>query len=317
MTASKTIANSKPTFCLSLDFELLLGYHDLSEKIYRSKKSEMREVRKRIYGLIEVLEKYEFKCTWAVVSHLFLEKCHGHRDYPDRKWLRRDPETDVERNPLWYGRDIVERLLRNPYFEIGCHSFSHVLFDDAREKQVRYELLKSEQLAKKLDSKLKLQSFVFPRDRIGHRKLLSKFGYKAYRSRPRKTPSKSLMQLADYVYPTRMRANAYAPKPQRPRVDEYGLVDIPNSMFLSNTGALRFVSDMPPRNYFRWKIRQGIEKLLTGGGVLHFSMHPYDYENNLSKRDFENAIELVQKYRAKGKLHVLTMSEVADLYIPD
>ena len=81
----------------------------------------MGDVRHRIYQLIEVLEKYNFKCTWAVISHLFLDKCNGHLDYPDGKWLRRDPRTDIHTNRLWYGQDIVKRLLRNPLFEIGCH----------------------------------------------------------------------------------------------------------------------------------------------------------------------------------------------------
>lgn len=301
----------KSVFVLSLDLELLLGSHDHSEKVYRSKKREMKDVRSRIYELIEILEKYYFRCTWAVVSHLFLERCRGHMDYPDRKWLRRDPRTNIDEDPLWYGRDIVTRLLGNPIFEIGCHSFSHALFDEIGEDQARYELLKSEQLVKELDPTLKLKSFVFPRNRVGHRQLLSEFGYKAYRSE--KATSKSLTRFVDYVFPTDVRARAYAPKPTTLRVDEYGLVEIPSSMFLSNARILKFVSDMPPRNFFRWKIRKGIEKLITDGGVLNFFMHPHDFGKALPKKDFEYLIELVEKYRAKGELRVLTMSEVAEL----
>lgn len=302
----------EPVICLSLDFELLLAYHDLSENIYRCKKKEMRDVKSRIYDLIEVLEEYNFKCVWAVVSHLFLDKCHGHRDYYGEKWLRRDPETDIDSNPLWYAQDIIKRLLKNSFFEIGCHSFSHALFDEIDENQARYELLKSEQLAKKLDLELKLQSFVFPRNKLGHRKVLSEFGYKVYRSV--NTGSKKLSRFVDYVLPTNTHVNVYVPKPRTPYVDEYGLVDIPSSMFLSNAGILKFVSDMSPRNYFKWKVRKGIEKLISEGGVLHLFMHPHDFGKSLPKKDFEYLMELVQKYRAKGKLHVLTMSEIAELY---
>jgi len=305
--------NLESVFCLSLDFELILGYHDLSEEVYRRKMKEMDDIRRPIHELIEMLNMYDFTSTWAVVSHLFLEKCQGHKKYPDEGWLKRDPMADINSNPLWYARDIVEELLRNPLFEIGCHGFSHALFDEISEEQARYELLKSEQLAKELDSKLELKSFVFPRNRVGHRKLFPVFGYKAYRSY---TPGlQSFTRFFDYLFPTGMREEHYVPKPLKPRVDEYGLVEIPSSMFLSNSGFLKLVSDLLPRNYFKWKIKKGIEKLVREGGVLHLFMHPHNYGRALPKEDFEYLIKLVVKHREKGEIQVLTMSEVADFYI--
>jgi peptidoglycan/xylan/chitin deacetylase (PgdA/CDA1 family) len=301
----------KSVFCLSFDFELLLGYHDLSEKIYSKKKRNMQDVRRRIYDLINLLEKYDLKCTWAVVSHLFLDACSNHMDYHDKKWLVRDPNTDINTDPLWYGRDIVKRLLQNPNFEIACHSFSHALFDRINEEQARYELSKSEQLARELG--ITLRSFVFPRNKVGHKKLLKEFRYITYRSEH--TSAKKFSRFIDYIFPTDFRADIYSPKLVIPYVDEYGLVNIPSSMCLYNSGILRFVSSVSPRNYFQWKIRKGLEKLISEGGVLHFFTHPHDFDRVLPKKDFQYLLELIQKYSVEGKLQVLTMEEIADLWL--
>lgn len=200
-------SNTQPIFCLSLDFELLIGYHDLSNTIYEKKKKEMTDVRVRIHELIDVLAKNGIECTWAVVSHLFLESCEGHDDYPDREWLFRDSGTSLDRDPLWYAPDLIERLVSSDVnFEIGCHSFSHAVFDKIGEDQARYELRMSEELAK--DRGIKLKSFIFPRNREAHLGVLSAFGIQTYRRRA--VSSKSRMRKAlDLVLATNVPDQRY------------------------------------------------------------------------------------------------------------
>ena len=92
-----------------------------------------------------MLERYEVAATWAVVGHLFLRSVHARRV---RAWpipsssdrgsaggpatgTRVDPCTDRDRDPLWYGDDVLDMLQgARVEQEIGCHSFAHVLFGD-------------------------------------------------------------------------------------------------------------------------------------------------------------------------------------------
>lgn len=296
-------------FCLSLDFELLIGYHDLSNSPYLAKKKEMEDVRDRIHELINVLEKKRIRCTWGVASHLFLESCDGHDDYPDREWLLRDPETGVDKDPLWYAPDLINRLLRSDVdFEIGCHSFSHPVFSKIGEHQARYELKKSEELAEAWG--IKLESFIFPRNEEGYKNMLSEFGYKAYRSQGRISPKSKISRALDLLL---ARAD---PEPMAPMIDEYGMVEIPPSIYLgfggNSTGIAAFLCKSPPRNTLRWYLQSGLEKTLDEGGVFHVWMHPHEYGKRISRKDFEYMVDLVSKYETKGELSVATMSQVAE-----
>lgn len=301
--------NKGSIFCLSLDLELLIGRHDLSNSIYERKKKEMEDVRSRISELISVLEKNGIKCTWGVVSHLFLESCDGHDDYPGREWLIRDPRTGMDKDLLWYAPDLINRLLRSDVdFEIGCHSFSHPNFSKIGENQARYELKKSEELAKEWG--IKLSSFIFPRNAEGHKRVLSEFGYKAYRSQGRISSKSKIGRALNLLLATA------GPEPVVPMIDEYGMVEIPTSIYLSldgnTTGIGGILCKSPPRNTLRWYLQSGLEKTVNEGGVFHAWMHPHEYGKTVSRKDFEYMIDLVKKYKVKGELRVATMSQVAE-----
>lgn len=302
--------NMGSIFCLSLDLELIIGWHDLSNSIYERKKKEMEDARDRIHDLISVLEKNGIKCTWGVTSHLFLESCDGHDDYPDREWLLRDPRTSLDKDPLWYAPDLIDHLLRSDVnFEIGCHSFSHPFFHKIGENQAQYELKKSEKLAK--DWAIKLESFIFPGNEEGYKKMLFEFGYKAYRPKRRISYKSKISKALDLIL------GKNAPEPVLPVIDEYGMVVIPPSIYLGSCDTVikQILSKSPPRDTLRWYLQSGLEKTVDKGGVFHAWMHPCDYGKRISKKNFEYMINLVKKYEARGELHIFTMSEVAERVI--
>ena len=73
--------------------------------------------------MLAMFARYELSATWAVVGHLFLDKCdssNGHvhpeivrPDYPwlNGDWYDIDPTSNLTDAPTYYGRDIVERIL--------------------------------------------------------------------------------------------------------------------------------------------------------------------------------------------------------------
>ena len=178
----------KSVFILSLDTELIWGY-----VAYPSLKevSLMTNDDKKVRGCIEILlnlfKKHNIPATWAVVGHLFLDHCEceagiPHKDMPRFKenWYSTDPCTDIQKDPLYYGTDIVEKILSNRIeHEIGYHSFSHVIFSECSREVAEAEIKMSDKLAKEFG--ITLKSFVFPENKIGHVDVFKENGFKIYR----------------------------------------------------------------------------------------------------------------------------------------
>lgn len=180
---------NKPNFIISLDTELFWGYAGYpSSDVVSLMKNDNRKVRGCVDLLLSLFEKHNIPATWAVVGHLFLDHCEcedgiPHRNMPRFRadWYSADPCTDIQRDPLNYGKDIAEKILSNRIeHEIGYHSFSHVVFSEYRREVAEAEIKEGLKLAKK-EFGLTLKSFVFPENKIGHVDILKKYGFKIYR----------------------------------------------------------------------------------------------------------------------------------------
>ena len=144
-----------------------------------------RNERQVIYRLLKLIEDYGIRATWAVVGHLFLSECQsvdGHKhpeitrppySWFEKDWFDADPCSDENAHPMWYGRDIVARILKCTVpQEIGSHTFSHIIVGDpdCRPEDFDSELRRCRQLAK--SHGITLKSFVFPRNSVGHLNVL-------------------------------------------------------------------------------------------------------------------------------------------------
>ena len=179
---------NKPIFIISLDTELIWGYVAYpSLKEVSLMKADKENVRGCIDTLLNLFEKHNIPATWAVVGHLFLDHCEKENGIPHRNmprfradWYSSDPCTDIQRDPLYYGKDIVEKILSNRIeHEIGYHSFSHVIFSECSREVAKAEIKVGGKLAKEFG--ITLKSFVFPNNNIGHVDVLKEYGFKIYR----------------------------------------------------------------------------------------------------------------------------------------
>ena len=166
-------------FVFSLDTELVWGSFDVGGlERYRE---QYLETRKQIRRLLGLLDRYRIPATWAFVGHLLLDHCERrggttHEDvlrprhaWFDEDWHALDPGTDVYRDPLWYGSDILKAVLAaETLHEIASHTFSHVIVGDAActREIARSQLLKCRELHERWG--LELKSVVFPRNRVAH-----------------------------------------------------------------------------------------------------------------------------------------------------
>ena len=291
---------------ISVDAELGWGFHDLPDLPRRRIESARYGWRK----LGDLCERYDVPATWAVVGHLLLSECDGRHDRhptpPD--WFRRERADWADRPDLRFGSDLVRALTDSPVdHEIGCHTFSHVCFDDHRldAETVRAELRAATDVAAALG--IEYDSFVFPRNAVGYRDVLAQEGFSAYRG-GRSLDGGSggrLAKIAAAASPGRLRM------PQ-PHVDEYGLVNVPPSLFLFGfEGPARRACEAVWTDPVFRQATALVDRALETGSVAHLWLHPNNLTGSADVERVRRILRYVDERRDDG-LRVETMADVAE-----
>ncbi|MCA1818080.1 MAG: polysaccharide deacetylase family protein [Acidobacteria bacterium] len=317
-------------FTVSLDFELMWGSFDSPkfEKFLahfgRAGGDAYAETRGIVERLLALFRRYDVRATWATVGHLFLERCEEragvkHPEMPRarhtwfaRDWYEFDPCRSAREEPLWYGRDMVLKILAaEPRHDLGSHSFSHVIFGDAgcTREVAEAEVRRCVELAGELG--LKLESFVFPRNRPGHLDVLREHGFSVARGEApfwfAKFRSRTLRR-AGHVMDDLL---AVTPDCGLPLKSADGVWIAPVSMFLqSMDGARRLI---PARSRVR-KATKGIERAVREKTIFHLSFHPTEnlcFRTDEMFRALEEIVAHAARRRDEGALEVMTMADIA------
>ncbi len=287
---------------ISLDAELGWGFHDLdSPPTHR-----VEAGRRGWQAMLDSLAEYDVPATWAVVGHLMLESCDGeHDDHPASPgWFERERTEWSDRPDLRFGRDLVEGILESETdHEFASHSFSHVLFGDPDMSRTlaQAEISRSVDLANEWD--LSVDSFVYPRNDVGYRDVLAEYGITAYRGRS-PTPD-GARGVVDSVFKDESLV-------VEPSIDEYGLVNVPASMFCFGfEGSARMIAESVWADPMVVVARQGIDEAVREDGVFHLWLHPNNLTHERDDRRMRAILEYIDQRRRETDLTVETMSDVA------
>lgn len=304
------------TVVLSIDAELAWGFHDLPNPPAR----RIEAARPSWERLLATLEKFSIPATWAIVGHLFLPECDGfHRTHPaSPDWFARDPGGKAENHDSWFGPDLVREIqsAETPH-EIGCHSFSHVEFGK-RETTREIAVAEVEASIKAAASMgVPLHSFVFPRNNVGYRSVLSSYGFTCYRgTRPSRwfdsLPTPRAGKLLDA---TVVRS---APPLVSPTADEYGLVDLPASLDLFGfEGIARSFVEPAFGDPIVRQAKAGIERAVTEDGVFHLWLHPNNLLDEPDFRRLNRVLSYLAARRKRTSLSVETMRTASERAIDE
>ncbi len=292
----------------SVDAELGWGFHDQDDPPVGRVDAGRTGWRR----LLDAFETHDVAATWAVVGHLLLEECDGvHADHPSADdWFARERAEWRSRPDLRFGVDLVEAVVEaDTGHEIGCHSFSHALFDDSRvSRQIaRSELEAAIEVAQPYG--IEYESFVFPRNEVGYRDLLAETGFSCYRGEmnaPKSGPRRMAEKLLSTADPGRIDL-------VEPTVDEYGLVNVPASLFLfgfeglPRTAIETFGADPIVR-----QATNAIDRAARHDGVFHAWLHPNNIRTERDVRRIRSIIEYAASKRDTTDLKIETMAEVAE-----
>lgn len=313
---------ARGTFTLSLDFELVWGSRDLYDPLAPLLKLA-RRTRERVFEpLLSLFVKHDIIATWATVGSLFCDR--GERAggvlFPDvtpprhawhpRPWFDAVPEGTEAQHPEFYAQSLVLKL-RDAGQEIGSHSFSHPIFGDpgCSREAADSDLARCVREANSLG--IKLRSFVFPRNVVGHVDLLKKYGFTAwrgpepvwYRHPAVPGPVKRLAHLAEV-------AAAVTPPTVLPWRDEHGLWVIPASASLLPIDGVRRAIPLSQRVK---RCIRGLDAAARDGGICHLWSHPINLASEPERMvdAMRQVVEYAVKLREQGRLDILSMGEIA------
>ncbi len=302
------------TFILSLDTEIAWGtYGDLDGR------AAVFEAYPLLLGrLVNLLDIYEIPATWAVVGAL----ADGVRDVPEPHYRFADTPDAARREghpAAWFHLpgvlDVIQGM-RVPQ-EIGTHTYTHVLADDAGVSRVLFAAQMAEVVALHERHGLSpVRSLVFPQNRVAHLDVLREYGIMAYRGaahdwyrwlpRPLQRP----LHLLDRTLGTTPPTYAY-----HDRVTDEGLVDLPASQFLMSYDGPR--ARIPTEARVR-QAERGIRRAMDRGEIFHLWFHPF----NLGSSDamFDALTQILARVwgaRAAGTLRTMTMGDLAAEILAD
>ncbi len=294
----------------SVDAELAWGVHDLhplsDEQVQRC-----QQARTRWRQLLDLFEMSETPATWAIVGHLLTDDWRygtSHPLYPE--WFEVAYDGFENDSSQWLGRDLIDAVaLASVEHEIASHSFSHVIFPEIDAAVAAAEC----RLARTVGNQYGFEctSFVFPRNKIAHRDVLAECGFTCYRGlRPSRLPAipglRGLGLLAGSL------TGGVTPPTVTPVVDEFGLVNVPASMFLGGFRGQPWSSVAAVTADPAVKLaRKGIDRAGERDELFHMWLHPNDLTSQRYIDRVSEILAYVELKRRQGDIRVETMADVA------
>lgn len=310
-------SNDPGSVVLSLDAELAWGRHDLRPK-RRLGDTARAAARRGWYWLVDRLDVHGVPATWAVVGHLLAapgEDVADDHPLPD-SWFEAYRNGAAERPEDWYAPDMIAAVANADVdHEIASHSFTHPVFDEVSRAVVEAEC----NLTRTYGARhgLDLTSFVFPRNRLAYRDILADHGFRCYRARrPYSVPA--VPGLRGAVGLAGAATGAAAPPVVSPRIDGYGLVALPASLFVGgfrggHWRALARIADDPAVRL----AKLGVERARREGGVFHLWLHPNDLRTDAIRRRIDAILTYIADRRDETGFRVRTMDQVARRILAD
>ncbi|MCU4924898.1 polysaccharide deacetylase family protein [Halobacteria archaeon AArc-dxtr1] len=289
---------------LSLDAELGWGFHDLASP----PPARVEAGRRGWRTMLDLLEETRIPATWAVVGHLLLDACDGRHDaHPTPEgWFERERGAWKDRPDLRFGTDLVAELLESPVdHEFASHSFSHVLFGNPATTREIADTELERSVAAADDWGQRIDSFIYPRNDVGHRDVLAEHGVSAYRGRsPTPDGARGIVRA--------LRGGSLLVEPT---VDEYGLVNVPASMFLFGCeGPVRSVAESVWDDPMVALARRGIDEAAEADddAVFHMWLHPNNLVTERDDHRMRTILEYLNQRRRDGSVTVETMRSIAE-----
>ena len=309
--------SSPGLFTVSIDLELAWGICDIP--LTAADREALAKEREIVGRILDLFQRYDMRATWAIVAHLLLQNCPHvsgklHPDFPRPVTRARNREWFFQVSPdpsdqLWYGRDVVDIVRRaKPVQEIGSHSFCHLPFSEelTDSAAIRADLHRARSIHEQ--NALPFEVFVFPRNTVGFLRELSEAGIRAYRGKSARwyhsIPVAAVQRALNLAY----FLLGVPPRTVTATVDEFGSVNVPDSMLLLGRGGIRRCVSAETLSSMA---SAGLERAARSGETFHLWFHVsnFAYRTDGQFSVLENILGHAGRLREDGRLEVRTVGE--------
>jgi len=279
-------------FVISLDFELLWGVRDHSDK--QAYGPNVLGARDAVPRMLELFAARDIRATWATVGFLFCEtKDELMSALPVERPAYTNPRLsnytyldevgkDERSDPYYFGASLVDAICKTPGQELGTHTMSHYYCLEDGQTLTAFEAYLAAAKALADLRGVSLKSIVFPRNQFSpaHLEVCGRQGITHYRGNPdgwayraakgsEQTLAKRALRLID-AYSGLLGAQTFAP-------GRDGLVDVPASRFLRPCAGK--LAAFHPLHL--GAIKRGMTEAAKAGRGYHLWWHPHNFGRNL------------------------------------
>lgn len=309
-------------FIFSLDTELGWGHFDLDRTRARLLSPGGTRERQAIQKILSLCDEYGIVGTWAIVGHLFYERCEDCLVCPVKAWKGKYHSFDEvfgTGDRLWYGADIVEMIRANGRHEIAFHGYTHETFDMATMSRDAARVEVDEWLRVAGRVGVDAQSVVFPRNRVAFLDVLQEAGFICYRSEP---TYPLLLRIRYFGIGLILRAIDHLMAITR--VPIYAVKRMGEPMV--NIGASQHLFDFHPQieavldrlNLHRLRLRRiirGVHVAAKDRRMIHIWAHPWEFRTEQDFDKLRYIFEQVADEIAHGRMRSVGMTEFAQLML--
>lgn len=299
-------------FVISLDTELAWGSFDTGG--ISQYEAAYRNTRAVIQDLCELFDAYDMPVTWALVMHL-LEDCRDHSDSPQPEfdwvdWYTELPCSSGVNRELWYAPGIIEQIKSTTVdHEIGLHGHTHMMLGDSgcTPAAAQYEVRRAIELANEVG--VDPETYIFPRNNIGHLDILRDAGLKFYRGPDEYWYEHASPTIVKKTFRFGDDALQRTPSVVLPR-KRNGLIELPGSQILRPyRGPWKFTPEQSQLN----RAKKGLEKAAESGKVFHLWFHPFNLALNKDRHItlLQRILEHASQLRSDGELEFCTLATAA------
>lgn len=314
---------------LSLDYELMWGCLEWST-LEAYGKTHVARVPAVIERILELLEKYEVKATFATVGMIMLAdkqealnnlpelvpSYEKHRCSPyENNYIQMVSEQEES---LYFSSQTVELLKNNSFVEIGTHTYCHYYCDEKGQtiEQFEADLKKAIEVAHKKDCSIK--SIVFPKNQVSEEylKVCAENGLICYRgnakhffNRPKNrfgVIKNRISRLLDtYIKLSKPSSIPYADIEQ-----VHGMINVQASRMLRPySSKLAFLEPLKVK-----RVCDEITYAAQNGELYHLWWHPHNFGNNVDKNMemFEKILQVYKKCHDQYGMKSYSMLDFAN-----
>ncbi|MFM2381474.1 MAG: hypothetical protein RLZZ76_241 [Candidatus Parcubacteria bacterium] len=340
------------TFVISLDFELYFGMFD---KVSLSQYGEnIAGVHTAIPRLLSLFEERGIHATWATVGMLMhenKEELQAHLPhtalvprYDDMRLSAYEhlkiAKMDGINRKYYFGKHLIEQILKTPHQELASHTFSHYYtVDGVKNNEATFTADCDAFKKASAWTNVPVTSIVFPRNQINTEvlKVCAAAGFKSYRGTPRHflytgkaetsqtNPLLRALRLVDtYINLTGHHTHKIGVKPLFEtrstdslmavnRHSEFsdnitGLVNIPGSWFLRPySHRLRLLESLKIR-----RIKNAMTHAAKNGELYHLWWHPHNFGIN-QEQNFKNLETILNHFVNLKKEYAMESMNMKEL----